>query len=168
MKLVGNDFCAVFRYFEWRRFSMQWLAVFATVLLTSGVHALSPLPDVSKIAVGSVHSCALVTDGTVQCWGYNGLGLLGNGTTVDSGFPVPVTGLSAVTAISAGAIHTCALLGDGGVRCWGYNYEGSLGNPSVTYTATTPVAVVGLGNATAISAGYVQTCALLSDGRISC
>ena len=105
MKLVANEFLAFFSRFEWRFFSIRFLMVLGVVLLANGVHALSPLTDVSKIAIGSADTCALMQDKSVQCWGYNGLGALGNGTTVDSGYPVPVTGLSGVIAISAGAIH---------------------------------------------------------------
>ena len=168
MKLVGKDFCAVFGRFEWRRFSIRWLTTFGFVLVANHVDALSPLTGASKIAIGSTHTCALMNDKSVQCWGYNGEGFLGNGTKVDSGFPVPVTGLSDVTAISAGATHTCALLGDGGVRCWGYNSDFSLGDPSIRGAALTPVAVVGLGKAKFISVGRGPNCAVLVDGTISC
>ena len=168
MNLFAINLRTCFSRFKWRFFSVRFLMALGVALLANGAHALSPLTDVSKVAIGGTHTCALMNDQSVQCWGNNSEGFLGNGTKVDSGFPVPVTGLSDVTAISAGALHTCALLGDGGVRCWGYNHEGSLGDPSVTYTATTPVAVVGLGKATSISAGYVQTCALVTDGRVSC
>lgn len=147
---------------------MRFLMALGVALLANGAHALSPLTDVSKVAIGGTHTCALMNDKSVQCWGYNSEGFLGNGTKVDSGFPVPVTGLSDVTAISAGALHTCALLGDGGVRCWGDNYEGSLGDPSVRYTATTPVAVVGLGKAKFISAEGGANCAVVVDGSVSC
>jgi alpha-tubulin suppressor-like RCC1 family protein len=52
-------------------------------------------------------------DGTGRCWGYNGTGELGDGTTTDRLTPVTVSGLSGAAAISAGWYHTCALVSDG-------------------------------------------------------
>src|SRR3954468_21363692 len=53
---------------------------------------------------GDSHSCALLSDGTVDCWGHNQYGVLGDGTTDDSLTPIPVTGISTATAISVGYV----------------------------------------------------------------
>jgi alpha-tubulin suppressor-like RCC1 family protein len=119
--------------------------------LTSGVTA---------IAGGSVHTCALTTDGGVKCWGDNQYAQLGNG-----GFPIA----SGAVAVAAGLRHSCALMSTGGVQCWGYNYNGQVGNTVNAGTFDnnpTPTDVNGLtSGVAAIAAGSQHTCALTSTGR---
>jgi uncharacterized repeat protein (TIGR01451 family) len=121
----------------------------------------------SPLAGGDHHSCALIADGTVQCWGWNQYGQLGNGLNTDSPVPVPVSGITNATAIAAGLAHTCALLADGRVECWGFNEDGQLGN-GLTTDSPTPVVVNNIANATAVTAGYGHTCALLGNGSVWC
>jgi alpha-tubulin suppressor-like RCC1 family protein len=130
--------------------------------------AVSGLSGVAAIAVGFTHTCALLTGGTVQCWGDNTFGQLGNGSTTNSSLPVTVSGLSGVKAVSAGFYFTCALLTGGTVQCWGDDEGGSIGNGSTTTSVPTPVAVSGLSNVTAISAGATHACALLTGGMVQC
>ena len=80
------------------------------------------------LALGGAHSCALLDDGTVQCWGSANHGKLGSGHYVkDRIAPAPVLGLTDVVDIDSRHMHTCAITGTGELYCWGLNYNGQLG-----------------------------------------
>src|SRR5262249_50829675 len=92
---------------------------------------------VTAITTGYYHTCAMLSNGSAKCWGYNFYGQLGLGDTVSRGdnsgemgdnLPVVDVGLDAIIAeIIAGGSHTCALLVGGSFKCWGYNFYGQLG-----------------------------------------
>jgi alpha-tubulin suppressor-like RCC1 family protein len=119
------------------------------------------------IDTGPFHACAVLAVGSVECWGRNSDGQLGNGSTERSFTPVAVSGVTNATAVALGDTHSCALLAGGQVQCWGGNDEGQLGD-GATADSTTPVAVNDIATATAITAGFRHTCALLADGRVQC
>ena len=140
-------------------------------------------PAAARIATGKYQTCAVLSGGTVRCWGYGGDGALGYGNTTSVGAtqtpasvgPVNLGGGRTATAIAAGAYHTCALLDNGTVRCWGYGGDGRLGygNTNSVGATQTPGSVgpVDLGpgrTAEAITAGGAHTCAILDDGSVRC
>jgi alpha-tubulin suppressor-like RCC1 family protein len=148
--------------------------------LTSGCEcaetpvAVNGLSGVTQVSGGSYHGLALLSNGTVMAWGYNGNGQLGDGTTNDSSTPVPVAGLSNVVAVAGGDEHSIALLSNGTVMAWGDNSYGELGVGTTTgpdncgggNCSKTPVPVPGLSNVIAIDAGYYYSTALLSNGTV--
>jgi alpha-tubulin suppressor-like RCC1 family protein len=123
----------------------------------------------TAVQTGIRYNCALLATGTIECWGDNGFGQLGNGSTEDSPVPVKVSGISNAVAISTGGFHACALLATGSVMCWGRNRGGSLGDGSVA-DRHVPVEVRGITNAAGVGAGFIQdeTCAVLTSGRVYC
>jgi len=95
-----------------------------------------------SVCGGNGHSCALLANGTVQCWGWNYRGQLGDGSQMNRSSPVTVTGLSGVLELACGGEHNCARLANG-VVCWGANYWGELGDNTNQHRSA-PVTVQGL------------------------
>jgi alpha-tubulin suppressor-like RCC1 family protein len=129
----------------------------------------------TQVSVGNNEVCALLSNGTVKCWGSNGNGNLGNGTTADSNIPTLVLNVSSASQISV-QDGSCALIANGTIKCWGYNYWGNAGDgtsgqsgmdPTNT-SKSTPVLVSDINTATQVAASGSTTCALLSDGSVSC
>lgn len=129
---------------------------------------------VSAITTGESHSCVLA-GGSTYCWGFNGFGQLGNGSTAASSVPVTVTAAvyvlagKTVQSLAAGNHHTCALADR--VYCWGNNAYRQLGNDAVS-RSTTPMAVSSTGvlagkTVTHIGTGASHTC-VIADSAAYC
>lgn len=120
------------------------------------------------VAAGGEHSCAILADGTVQCWGLNERGQLGDGTRELHSEPVAVKDLKNAVALSLGGAHSCALLADGTVWCWGGNQFGAVGDGTKGDDRLTPVKVQGLTGGRAIAAGSAFTCAATEAKKVLC
>lgn len=145
----------------------------------------STLPNVelggpaSKVVVGKYHSCAILEDGKLLCWGWNNKGQLGYGNRKDVGdneTPRSVGAIKldeAVKDIALGRQHTCALMESGKIRCWGWNSKGQLGlshtkdiGDNEAVLKAKPIDIGG--DVAQIVAGDNHTCALLVDGNVRC
>lgn len=125
------------------------------------------LAGVVDITAGGAHTCALLAEGRVACWGANWWGQLGDGTTLPRPTPVYAS-ITSVAAVSAGGSHTCAITKAGAAYCWGDNAGGQLGDGSWADRAS-PTPVTGLQQrVVAISAGIAHTCAVLASGSARC
>ncbi len=134
-----------------------------------------------QIALGSSHTCALLDDGTVRCWGLNTVGQLGQANTAPVGDDetpdaVPPVSLGGrAVAISAGGDNTCAVLDGGTARCWGPDTYGQLGTAGDALTTIgddeTPAQGLKLGvdlPVQTIAMSTTHACALLQGGRVGC
>ncbi|MDF1795137.1 MAG: hypothetical protein P1U63_01235 [Coxiellaceae bacterium] len=122
------------------------------------------------IAAGDAHSCALLNDGVMKCWGENDYGQLGIGTnSIWKTTPQPVNAGVDIAAISLGGKHSCAVTDTGGAMCWGLNTDGQLGIGSFEDFKNTPQRVTGLTyGVVGITTSAKTTCALKSGGKVLC
>jgi alpha-tubulin suppressor-like RCC1 family protein len=134
--------------------------------LTSGV---------TEITSGIQFTCALLSGGSVKCWGANNYGQLGDGTTSNRYEPTQVTvngqPISGVASLSGGYEHACAVLTNGQAMCWGRNDYGQLGDGTTTNRSVpTSVKVNGqpISGIASISGGLKHTCAITTGGAAKC
>lgn len=143
--------------------------------------AVQGLAGVARVSLGRNHSCALLEDGTVRCWGLNTLAQLGNGEINEDvdryPTPVPVMGLSDAVELAAGGSHNCARRRDGTVVCWGWGNLGQLlgapttqcmGRGSPFDCARVPAAVPDSAGSRAVTAGRYHGCLVRADGGVRC
>lgn len=141
----------------------------------------------TAIAAGANHTCALLDNSALKCWGYNAFGQLGLGHALDQGVAANQMGdnLNAVSlgtgrtalSLSAGASHTCARLDNNTLKCWGLNADGQLGQENTTNYGSAggqmgdALLAIALGtgrSALEVSAGGNHTCARLDNNTVKC
>ncbi|HSO35941.1 MAG TPA: hypothetical protein VLT33_25615 [Labilithrix sp.] len=128
------------------------------------------------VSVGGSSACAILSGGTVKCWGEDEYGKLGNDSPHSPGDgspgflpPVDVVGLTGAVQISVGGHQACAVLETGGLVCWGSNVRGGLGIGTEDPSKRVPVAVSALGTeVVAVETGADETCAILKSGTLKC
>ena len=124
----------------------------------------------SEVAAGGAHTCALLTTGSVTCFGNNNMGQLGQVlATASSSSPTLVALASTATHVAAGGQFTCALLATATVHCFGDNASGQLGSGVAGSVRETAAAVTGLtGTVVDVTTGTSHACAVMSTGEARC
>jgi alpha-tubulin suppressor-like RCC1 family protein len=132
--------------------------------------AVANLWNITAIALGSWHSCALSSrpDAVLYCWGYNKFGSVGNGANSDVKVPVKVPGMANVSTFALGGATTCAS-NSSGLYCWGWNAAGQVGDGSYENRAfPSAVHASGMGPVRALSIGDVHVCAIDTSQVLWC
>ena len=130
------------------------------------------LDSAVEVVLGSIFSCARLSDGTVWCWGSNGDGQLGAGPGSGSSTPKQVRDTTSIDFteiidIAAGGAHACAVTRSGDVYCWGAGSNGQLGYGSLGGRSL-PVKVISLPPSRRVTAGKEHSCALTQAGEVYC
>lgn len=120
-----------------------------------------------SVTAGGTHSCFLRSGGSLVCWGSNGSGQLGDGTTSRRVVPGAEVGGGPFASVAVGVAHVCALSTAGRVACWGLNGSGQLGN-GTTASRASPAPTAGDRAFVTVSAGASHTCALTAAGAAYC
>jgi alpha-tubulin suppressor-like RCC1 family protein len=122
----------------------------------------------ANVGIGGGHTCGITTDYRLYCWGYNAIGQLGDGTTVDRLRPVAVAGGKKFRWVDGGSAHTCGIgYSDNRAYCWGANASGKLGD-GTTSGRLVPTAVAGTIAFRQVSTGVDHTCGVTTDNRAFC
>lgn len=129
----------------------------------------------SSFTVGWAYACALTPDGHAYCWGSNDQGQLSNDSTTEtcaghacSSAPLAMTGGLTFLSVSAGHHHSCGVTTAHDVYCWGGGFYGELGDGNRTTRGVVPRKVAGGLSFATVSAGYISTCGLTTDGFAYC
>jgi len=120
------------------------------------------------ITAGNYHTCSLLSDKTIKCWGSGNYGQVGHGEFNDRILiPVKVLNINNAISVEADGDHTCALLENQTLMCWGFNNVGQLGSPN-SNNQNIPTSVTEINTASDLSLGAYHTCAVLTGGLIKC
>ncbi len=131
--------------------------------------------SLAKAARPPHYGCAIKNDQTAHCWGTNGAGQLGDGTTTERLIPTPVSGgytwtrlaLAPGATSNANTITTCGIRTDGAMMCWGENGYGQLGDGTTT-RRTSPVLIPGGYTWSDLSVGEGWVCGVRTDNILMC
>lgn len=145
----------------------------AETLLGGATDVLEGYPHFVSVSAGYAHTCALSESGGAWCWGSNGSGELGDGTTTSRSSPTPVAPGLTFVSIIAGERHTCGLTTAGDAWCWGGAAVGGggfgLGDGTTTFSKVPVLVGPGMNLAFAqLSAGADHSCGVTTDGTGYC
>ena len=135
----------------------------------------------ASITTGAKHTCVMLDNASIKCWGYGLYGQLGRGENKTEkkpkSDPINLGSGRTAKAIVTGNSHNCVMLDNSSIKCWGYNASGQLGLGNTNNRGDGPnemgdnLPAVDLGTgktARAISAGDSHTCAVLDNASLKC
>ena len=120
-----------------------------------------------QVSAGGSHTCGVTANHRAYCWGTNGSGALGDGTTDERLSPVAVVGGLSFRQVSAGVSFTCGVTTDDRAYCWGSNFQGQLGDGTTSHRQV-PVAVAGARRFRQVQVGSSHACAITMDNLAFC
>jgi alpha-tubulin suppressor-like RCC1 family protein len=126
-----------------------------------------PIGDQTVTAVSTNSFTCAIAGGTVECWGPNDVGQLGDNSHTGRSAPAPINSSLSFTAVTTGSTHACALATTHDIYCWGESADGRLGD-GTGFTGLGPVKVGGGVSFIAVSAGRAHTCAIATSGDVYC
>ena len=130
------------------------------------VALLDPTLVATQLAAGRTHTCAILSDKSLVCWGGDDAGQLGDDGNVARNTPVTVS-VGGVVEVSAGGNHTCAIDSSNALWCWGDNRSGQIGNNVHGDRQGAPYKVA-LDNVAKVAVGDASSCAMTGDGKVWC
>jgi len=146
----------------------------------ASAHVLVSVKALQSLSARQDTTCAVISSGTVKCWGGNDYGQLGNNdedmaVLTDSSqkfksAPVTVASLNGIKQVAVGYNHACAISQTGSVSCWGDNSRGQIGDGTTTFRpqATAVVGLSSTAKVTQLALTYQSSCALLETGAVQC
>jgi alpha-tubulin suppressor-like RCC1 family protein len=120
-----------------------------------------------SVTAGNYFTCGVTTLDKAYCWGLNGNGQLGDGSTTVRAAPVAVAGGISFRALDAGDESTCGVSPEGKAYCWGFNRNGQLGDGTRT-DRLRPVPVAGQRVYRSVSVGGEHACAVAAANAAFC
>jgi alpha-tubulin suppressor-like RCC1 family protein len=137
------------------------------------------LENATEVAAGAAHTCALLKGGTIDCWGGDNVGQLGDGAFGggETNIPVPIPEVKGASEVTSGEAHSCAIFHEEGhptgqIKCWGWDRWGQLGDDNVGEARKPENAeeeqLLPISGAVQVSAATAHTCALLKAETVEC
>ena len=169
---AGNDHTcaldAVGRVFCWGDNTYGQLGDGTTTTRTTPTEVTGLGGVAVRVATNDFHTCAVLEDGSVRCWGRNQDGQLGDGSEIQRASPVTVIGVVDAVEVTVGRRLTCGRRRAGELFCVGRGEHGQRGDGTTDYAVSVPRAVRLIDDAVEVESSFEHVCARLSDDQVLC
>ncbi|MEK2690355.1 RCC1 domain-containing protein [Bdellovibrio sp. GT3] len=123
---------------------------------------------VTKASIGRKHSCAIMSDSSLRCWGFNSYGQIGDASTTFRSEAIIISPGTSFKDVGVGNEHTCAVATNGDLYCWGRNANGQVGNNGAGVDKNTPELIDSGVSYAFVSSGENHSCGLTTGSKIRC